>query len=32
MAEMVRVAALTTCEVGDGDAQIRLHMLDEAGR
>jgi hypothetical protein len=32
MAETVCVAALTTCEVGDGGAQIRLHMLDEAGR
>jgi hypothetical protein len=32
MADTVRVAALTTCEVGKGGAQIRLHMLDEVGR
>jgi hypothetical protein len=28
----VRVVGLTTCEIGEGGAQIRLHMLDEAGR
>jgi hypothetical protein len=32
MADTVRVAALTTCEVGDGGSQIRLHMLDNVGR
>jgi hypothetical protein len=32
MVDMVRVAALTTCEVGDGGNQIRLRMLAEAGR
>ena len=32
MADTVRVARLTTCEVGDGGAEIRLHMLDDAGR
>ena len=32
MAETLRVAALTTCEVGEGGTEIRLSMLDEAGR
>ena len=32
MADTVRVTALTTCEVGDGGAEIRLRMLDESGR
>jgi hypothetical protein len=32
MPDMVRVAGLTTCEIADGGAQIRLHMLDETGR
>lgn len=32
MADTVRVTALTTCEVGEGGAEIRLHLLDEAGR
>ncbi|HTS54653.1 MAG TPA: hypothetical protein VMH26_15370 [Burkholderiales bacterium] len=32
MDDTVRVAALTTCEVGEGGAEIRLRMLDEAGR
>ena len=32
MADTVRVAALTTCEVGEGGAEIRLRMLDESGR
>jgi hypothetical protein len=30
MADTVRVAALTTCEVGQGGAQIQLRMLDPA--
>ncbi len=32
MGETVRVSALTTSEVGEGGAEIRLSMLDEAGR
>jgi hypothetical protein len=28
----VRVAALTTCEVTRGGAELRLHMRDETGR
>jgi len=32
MADTVRASALTTCEVGDGGTQLRLHMLDEVGR
>jgi len=28
----VRVAALTTCEVARGGAELRLHMRDETGR
>jgi hypothetical protein len=31
MADTVRVAALTTCEVGEGGGEIRLGMLDESG-
>jgi hypothetical protein len=32
MTDTIRVAGLTTCEVSEGGAQMRLHMLDEAGR
>jgi len=32
MDDTVRVAALTTCDVAEGGNEIRLNMVDEAGR